>query len=210
MEEVARAWVKDVLDLPRTAAFAFTTGCQMVHFTCLAAARHALLRDRGWNVDRDGLNGAPPSGYSRPSTGTAASNARCGSSRSVRPRSSPLRPMRMSVTVDVVAAALQASDAPTIVHLDAADPNVGAIDPFAALVPIACAAGALVHVDGAFDLWAPEQPASRQDGRGRVGALLGGGRAQMAQNAQGYRDGGDRRSRSAPGGNDDQRGLHRA
>jgi len=114
------------------------------------------------------------------------------------------------VTVDVVAAALQASDAPTIVHLDAADPNVGAIDPFAALVPIACAAGALVHVDGAFDLWAPEQPASRQDGRGRVGALLGGGRAQMAQNAQGYRDGGDRRSRSAPGGNDDQRGLHRA
>ena len=114
------------------------------------------------------------------------------------------------VTVDVVVAALQASDAPTIVHLDAADPNVGAIDPFAALVPIACAAGALVHVDGAFDLWAPEQPASRQDGRGRVGALLGGGRAQMAQNAQGYRDGGDRRSRSAPGGNDDQRGLHRA
>ena len=114
------------------------------------------------------------------------------------------------VTVDVVAAALQASDAPTIVHLDAADPNVGAIDPFAALVPIACAAGALVHVDGAFDLWAPEQPASRQDGRGRVGALLGGGRAQMAQHAQGYRDGGDRRSRSAPGGNDDQRGLHRA
>lgn len=58
------------------------------------------------------------------------------------------------VTVDVVVAALQASDAPTIVHRDAADLNVGAIDRSAALVPIACAAGALVHVDGAFDLWA--------------------------------------------------------
>src|SRR3546814_1466263 len=57
--EVASAWIKDVLDLPRSASFAFTTGCQMAHFTCLAAARHALLRERGWNVERDGLHGAP-------------------------------------------------------------------------------------------------------------------------------------------------------
>lgn len=47
VEEIAGAWVKVVLDLPSTASFAFTTGCQMAHFTCLAAARHALLRDRG-------------------------------------------------------------------------------------------------------------------------------------------------------------------
>ena len=52
--------MKDVLDLPRDASFAFTTGCQKAHLTCLAAARHALLRDLGWNVERDGLNGAPP------------------------------------------------------------------------------------------------------------------------------------------------------
>src|SRR3546814_17609945 len=58
------------------------------------------------------------------------------------------------VTTSVLATALQASNAPAIVVLDAADLNVGAIDPFADLIPIARAAGAWVHVDGAFGLWA--------------------------------------------------------
>lgn len=60
VEKVAGSWVKDVLDLPRDASFAFTTGCQMAHFTSLAAARHAVLRDQGWNAKRDGIIGAPP------------------------------------------------------------------------------------------------------------------------------------------------------
>ena len=50
VEEVAGAWVKEALDLPREASFAFTTGCQLAHMTCLAAARHAVLRDAGWDV----------------------------------------------------------------------------------------------------------------------------------------------------------------
>ena len=60
VEEVAGAWVKKLLGLPSEASFAFTTGCQMAHITCLAAARHALLRDMGWDVERNGLYKAPP------------------------------------------------------------------------------------------------------------------------------------------------------
>src|SRR5271155_4208468 len=59
VEEVAGAWLKDLLGLPAQASFAFVTGCQMAHVTCLAAARHALLKKRGWSVEEDGLAGAP-------------------------------------------------------------------------------------------------------------------------------------------------------
>src|SRR5215472_7191482 len=58
VEEVAGAWLKELLGLPQTASFAFVTGCQMAHTTALAAARHKLLRDRGWDVEKLGLAGA--------------------------------------------------------------------------------------------------------------------------------------------------------
>src|SRR3954449_11867690 len=59
VEEVAAGWVRDVLGLPPDCGIGFVTGCQMAHFTCLAAARHAVLRDAGWDVDAQGLPGAP-------------------------------------------------------------------------------------------------------------------------------------------------------
>src|SRR6185436_17924061 len=59
IESVAGAWVLDLLGLPADASFAFVTGCQMAHFTCLAAARHRVLADAGHDVERDGLIGAP-------------------------------------------------------------------------------------------------------------------------------------------------------
>ena len=59
VEEVCGAWLKDVLRLPEAASFALVTGCQMAHVTCLAAARHAVLERAGWDVNRDGLSGAP-------------------------------------------------------------------------------------------------------------------------------------------------------
>jgi len=60
VEEVAGEWLKDLLGIPASASFAFVSGCQMAHVTCLAAARHALLQERGWDVERRGLCGAPP------------------------------------------------------------------------------------------------------------------------------------------------------
>jgi aromatic-L-amino-acid decarboxylase len=59
VEEIAGAWLKDLLGLPGEASFAFTSGCQLAHFTCLAAGRYAVLRDAGWDVNADGLFGAP-------------------------------------------------------------------------------------------------------------------------------------------------------
>ena len=60
IEELTGAWLIDLLDLPRDASFAFVTGCQIAHVTALAAARHRVLADAGWDVERDGLVGAPP------------------------------------------------------------------------------------------------------------------------------------------------------
>ncbi|MGZ4729820.1 MAG: pyridoxal phosphate-dependent decarboxylase family protein, partial [Acidimicrobiales bacterium] len=60
LEQVAATWVLEALHLPSTASVAMVTGCQMAHVTCLAAARHRVLADRGWDVERDGLVGAPP------------------------------------------------------------------------------------------------------------------------------------------------------
>ena len=59
VEEVAARWLKSLFGLPDEASFAFVTGCQMAHVTCLAAARHRVLRRAAWDVERDGLGGAP-------------------------------------------------------------------------------------------------------------------------------------------------------
>jgi aromatic-L-amino-acid decarboxylase len=155
VEEVAGAWVKDVLDLPADASFAFTTGCQAAHFTCLAAARHGLLSARGWDVEAQGLAGSPP-------IRVLATEQHHGSvERALRFLGIGARALQPLPTdgdgrlaAPTLARALAASDGPTIVVLDAADLNVGACDPFAELIPLARAAGAWTHVDGAFGLWA--------------------------------------------------------
>jgi glutamate/tyrosine decarboxylase-like PLP-dependent enzyme len=155
VEEVAGDWIKQVLDLPREASFAFTTGCQMAHVTCLAAARHALLRDRGWDVERQGLNGAPP-------IRVLATEQRHGSiERALRLLglgTDCLVPLPTGedgrLAPDTLERALAGQADPTVVVLNAADLNVGANDPFAELIPLARRAGAWVHVDGAFGLWA--------------------------------------------------------
>ena len=155
VEEVAGRWVKDIFGLPADASFAFTTGCQMAHFTCLAAARHALLSKRGWDVERDGLFNAPP-------IRVLASEHRHGSlTRALRFLgfgSNSLEPLETGLDARlepaVLASALGKSPAvPTIVVLHAADLNVGAFDPFVELIACARSAGAWVHVDGAFGLW---------------------------------------------------------
>ena len=155
IEETAGEWIKDLLNLPRDASFAFTSGCQMAHMTALAAARGAVLARTSWDVERDGLFGAPKirvfaSDQKHVTVDRALRHLGIGqSSLEVLPagRDGRLEP-------DTLKRALSASSGPTIVVLNAADLNIGASDPFTALIPLAHAAGAWVHVDGAFGLFA--------------------------------------------------------
>ena len=153
VEEVAGAWIKELLDLPREASFAFTTGCQMAHFTCLAAARHALLQRRGWDVARDGLSGSPEMRIfmsdQRHSTIDRAARFLGFGTRNLE-----VLPTNDAgqLAPDTLAKALAAWKGPSIVVLNAADLNIAAFDPFEQLIPIAHAANAWVHVDGAFGL----------------------------------------------------------
>lgn len=162
-EEIAGAWLKSLFDLPAETSFAFVTGCQMAHLTGLAAARHALLRDLGWDVEHKGLAGAPPI--------RVLSNPDRHGSVDVALRllgigvdAMELLPLDgdRRVTPQGLAAALGSqAERPTIVVLQAGELNLAAFDPFRELVPIAREAGAWTHVDGAFGLWAKTAPALR-------------------------------------------------
>ncbi|MGA0602553.1 pyridoxal phosphate-dependent decarboxylase family protein [Caulobacter sp. KR2-114] len=166
-EEVAGDWIKQILDLPRDASFAFTTGCQMAHFTGLAAARNAVLAARGWDVETRGLAGGPAirvlaTEHRHGTVDRALRQLGLGTDSLVAlptDAASRLQP-------ETLARALGERDAPTIVILDAADLNVGAFDPFEALIPLARAAGAWTHVDGAFGLWARASRRYRDRTRG--------------------------------------------
>jgi glutamate/tyrosine decarboxylase-like PLP-dependent enzyme len=167
VEEVAAGWLKDLFGLPDETSVGFVTGTQMAHATCLAAARHAVLRNRGWDVERQGLAGSPP-------IRILANADRHGSvDRAVRfigLGSDNITPLAVDddgrVAPEGLAAALAASKAPTIVVLQAGELNRATFDPFEVLAPMARAAGAWIHVDGAFGLWARTSPAHRDLARG--------------------------------------------
>lgn len=164
LEEVAGRLLLDALRLPADCAYSFTTGCQMSHATALAAARYHVLARAGWDVEVDGLFGAPPirvlaNAHRHSSVDRALRLLGLGTAAIV-----PLGGGGDGrVGADALAAALAAAPgAPTIVILNAGDLNLGASDDFATLVPMAQAAGAWVHVDGAFGLWLQASPRLRQ------------------------------------------------
>lgn len=172
IEEAAGAWLLHLLGLPASASYAFVTGCQGAHVTCFAAARHHLLARAGWDVERDGLFGAPP-------IRILTSESHHGSvERAARLTGFGLRAIRRlpvdaggRLAPEVLAAALdEDGGAPAIVLLNAADLNIGACDPGETLIPVAQAAGAWVHVDGAFGLWAAASPRFRHLVAGLAGA----------------------------------------
>jgi glutamate/tyrosine decarboxylase-like PLP-dependent enzyme len=168
VEETVGVWLKDILGLPRHASFALVTGCQMAHVTCLAAARHALLGRLGWDVESQGLYGAPP-------IHILSSSERHGSfERAVRLLGFGQAHITLLPVDDLcrlIPDALEEelskhAGAPTLVLLQAGDINIGAYDSFETVIPIAKRHGAWVHVDGAFGLWAAASPALRHLVRG--------------------------------------------
>lgn len=158
LEEIALAWLVDLFGLPPETAGGFVTGTTVAHITALAAARHQVLKQAGWNVEADGLFGAPPitviAGEEAHTTLFKALGVLgMGRSRVVK------------VPVDdqgrIRADAIPPIAGPTILCLQVGNVNTGACDPVAELVPRARAAGAWVHIDGAFGLWARTAPTRR-------------------------------------------------
>jgi len=163
VEEVAGSWLVDVLGLPAGVSYGFVTGAQGANTVCLAAARHKVLADAGWDVERDGLGGGP-------AVRVVASEERHATiDRSLRLLglgTAALEPVAAdgngAIDVAELEAALKSKPAgPTIVCLQAGNVNTGACDDLAAAVAVAHGYGAWAHVDGAFGLWAAASPRTR-------------------------------------------------
>jgi glutamate/tyrosine decarboxylase-like PLP-dependent enzyme len=156
VEWVASEWLLDLLDLPASSAVGFVTGAMMANFTCLAAARHEVLRRVGWDVERDGLQGAPEVtvivGEERHETVDVALRfLGLGEIRSIVVPADDQGRIRLDSLADTLG---QAGNNPLILCLQAGNVHSGAFDPFRDAVDLAHRHGAWVHVDGAFGLWA--------------------------------------------------------
>jgi glutamate/tyrosine decarboxylase-like PLP-dependent enzyme len=159
MEDIVSGWILETLGLPASASVGFVTGAHMANFTCLAAARHEVLRRVGWNVEEHGLQGAPrvtivAGDHAHVSVIGALRLLGFGASEVVRVAVDDQGRMR----ADALERSLGAIDGPAIVSAQVGNVSSGASDPMAAIVAHAHARGAWVHVDGAFGLWAAAVP----------------------------------------------------
>ena len=162
VEEVTGAWLAELLGLPAGVGFGLVTGCQMAHVTALAAARHGVFARAGWDVGERGLIGAPAvrvlAGAERHITvdralrllgfGTGCVTS-IDADEQGRMRPAALRE------------AIAAGKGPAIVCAQAGNVNTGACDPLEEIADITERAGAWLHIDGAFGLWAAASPTHR-------------------------------------------------
>jgi glutamate/tyrosine decarboxylase-like PLP-dependent enzyme len=160
-EEAAANWLLDLLDLPRDASVGFVTGATVANFTCLAAARGELLRRVGWDVDANGLFGAPPirviiGEEAHASVFSALQFLGLGYERVTRIPTDAMGRM----LIEEFESTMSQGDQPTIVIAQAGHINTGAFDPILRIAKIAHRGNAWVHVDGAFGLWARACPST--------------------------------------------------
>lgn len=155
IEDICRKWLVDILKLPPETEIGFVSGATMANFTCLAAARHAVLKNKGWDVEENGLFGAPHikivvGEEVHVSILKALSMLGLGRDRVIR------------VPVDnqgrMIAENIPRYSEPTIICTQAGNVNTGSFDPIGTICDMAHDAGAWVHVDGAFGLWANASP----------------------------------------------------
>lgn len=163
LEEVAAGWLKELLGVPPDWSAGFVTGSQMATFTAVVVARHHVLQLNGWDVERDGLFGAPPiavlaSDEAHRTVFTALRMAGLGSGRVTRIETDEQGRTR----ADALARRLAAVDGPCIVVAQAGNVHTGAVDPLAEIAALVRGRGGWLHVDGAFGLWAAASPVLRQ------------------------------------------------
>jgi len=155
LEGVSERWLTELFGFPEGTSTSYVTGCTMANFTAILAARHAVLERVGWDVEAQGLYGAPNvtivvGEEAHPSLFKSLGMAGFGRKRVVKVPVDTQGRMRSD--------ALPALDGPAIVCLQAGNVNSGAFDSAREIIPWAHEAGAWVHVDGAFGLWAMATP----------------------------------------------------
>lgn len=167
IEEVTAGWLLDLFGLPSAASVGFVTGAQGANTTGLAAARHAVLARAGWDVERDGLTGAPRvrvlcGEQAHATIYTALRLLGLGDGTAIRiPADAQGR-----MDPDALAQVLADDAAPTIVCAQAGNVSTGSFDPFEPIADACAAHRAWLHVDGAFGLWAAAAPGTRHLTRG--------------------------------------------
>jgi glutamate/tyrosine decarboxylase-like PLP-dependent enzyme len=173
VEEVVGSWLVDLLGLPDGTSIGLTTGCQMAHVTCLAAARHRVLEGAGWDVEERGLFGAPEiavviGSEAHATIPTALQYLGMGRSRVISVASDDQGRMRL----DSLEAALPTEGGPLIVSLQAGNVNTGSFDPMRPAIELIRARhpDAWIHIDGAFGMWAAASPDYRELLDGHDGA----------------------------------------
>ncbi len=155
VEAVAANWLLELLDLPRESSVGFATGATAANFVCLAAARGEVLRRAGWDVEANGLFGAPPitvllGDDAHTTVFSALQFLGLGHDRVVRIKTDA----QGRIDAGDFRRAARAASGPVIAIAQAGQVNTGAFDPFGDIIPAARAAGAWVHIDAAFGLWA--------------------------------------------------------
>ena len=166
-EEVAAGWLLDVLHLPSSASVGFVTGGGTANFTCLAAARHEVLRRAGWDVEQNGLQGGPEinvviTDEAHATIFSALRLLGLGAARVKRVRTDEQGRMIASEFARV----LESCSGPTIVSAQAGNVNTGSFDPLDEITELAHKRDAWVHVDGAFGMWAASSDKLRHLARG--------------------------------------------
>jgi glutamate/tyrosine decarboxylase-like PLP-dependent enzyme len=159
LEMVVKRWMLELFGLPAECEAAFVTGATMANFTALAAARNAVLTRAGWNVEADGLFDAPPitvvvGAEAHPSMIKSLGMLGLGRNRTIKVPADSQGRMRLEL--------LPKLSGPTIVCTQAGNVNTGAFDPISEIYEAAHSAGAWVHVDGAFGLWAMAVPSMQK------------------------------------------------
>lgn len=167
VEDICARWIIDLLGLPTQSSVGFVTGCQMAHFTCLAAARNELLRRVGWDVEQEGLQGSPRihvvvGDEVHVTVPRALRFAGLGAGRLLRV---PVDDQGRMIAAEL-AKTVATLDGPVLVCAQVGNVNTGAIDPINDIADVCAKHNAWLHVDGAFGLWAAAVPSMRDDIKG--------------------------------------------
>lgn len=167
VEETCARWLTELLGLPVGSGVGFVTGCQMAHVTCLAAARHELLRREGWDVEQEGLQGSPRlqvvvGEEVHVTVPRALRFLGLGAGRMIRV---PVDGQGRMIAPELKKVLAELTD-PILVCAQVGNVNTGAMDPMEAIADTCAERGAWLHVDGAFGLWAAAAPSLRASVKG--------------------------------------------